>query len=86
MTEDEIRAWLLAYAWDGTDEEKAANVECIIDQGEWKHLSARVEQFAGMAVDERQATEAEGYALSALYECHEGPHIHECPMASPDPS
>lgn len=79
MTEDQVRAWLLRYAWMGTSGEQAREVECIIAQDGWKYLDARIERTKGQAWDEEQATEAEGFELSALYECHDEPHLATCP-------
>lgn len=82
MTEEQIKAWLLSYAWLGSEEERAREVDCIMAQDDWKHLDAMSEHYRGMAFDDRQATEAEGFALSALYECHDGPHLSTCPRTS----
>lgn len=81
MSPEQIRAWLLDYAWLGTAQEKAAEVECILAQDGWQHLDAQAEKYRGMAGDDQQASEAEGFALSALYECHDGPHLPTCPRA-----
>lgn len=91
FTEEQVRAWLLEYAWSGTPEEQAAEVECILAQDDWKHLSARTEQLMAQAsgdADHRQAfgsqeliDDATGMALSSLYECHDGPHLGTCPEA-----
>jgi hypothetical protein len=88
LTKDETRAWLLDYAWSGTAEEKARTVECILAQSAWEHVDAATERYAGMAETPGPAavTEAEGFALSALYECHEGPHLPTCPDADSEAS
>jgi hypothetical protein len=79
MTKTQIRAWLLDYAWLGTPAEQASEVECILAQDDWRYLDARTEQFRGQAEGDEQAKEAEGFALSVLYECHDGPHLSTCP-------
>jgi hypothetical protein len=81
-TEEAVTAWLTRYAWaENTEDAKRRVVACIIAQGEWRRLDARVERTRGQAWDAEQATEAEGFELSALYECHEGPHLDTCPNA-----
>jgi len=81
MTEDEIRNWLLAYAWLGNEEDQVREVDCIMSQDDWKYLEARKEQLRNQASGEEADLEAEvdGHALSALYECHDGPHLDTCP-------
>jgi hypothetical protein len=83
FTETAVRQWLRGYAWLGSDRERAAEVECIMAQGEWQHLSARVEQLLAQRSGERSIAEdvddAVGYALSGLYECHTEPHLGTCP-------
>lgn len=81
MTKDEIRAWLLNYAWVGTAEQQTA--ECIMAQDGWRHLSAQTEHFAGMAESPgpEAYAEAHEFALSGLYECHDAPHLPTCPDA-----
>lgn len=83
-SEQAIRSWLLAYAWmDHSDAVKAAEVDCIMAQGEWRHLEARVENLMAQCSGENDLDtdidDAEGFALSALYECHEAPHSPACP-------
>jgi hypothetical protein len=81
MTEEEIRAWLKEYAWLGTEEEQHREVTCIMAQDDWRYLEVRKEQLRGQASGEETDLEAEvnGLALSALYECHDGPHLDTCP-------
>jgi hypothetical protein len=79
---EKVRAWLLDYAWvDDTPEEKAAEVECILAQGDWQHISAMADKYAEAQNEPGPAAFAEGeeYALSSLYECHDGPHADTCP-------
>lgn len=79
MTEHQIRAWLLDYAWLGTEAEQASEVECIMHQGAWRYLGAHAEQIRTQSSGEDDlVTEGEGYALSTLYECHDGPHLPTC--------
>jgi hypothetical protein len=83
MTEDRVRQWLLAYAWaQDTPDEKARVVECIMAQGAWQHIDALADQYAGAQWEPGPKAFAEGvqYALSALYECHTGPHLDTCPV------
>lgn len=81
MTEDKVREWLLGYAWLGTDEERTREVDCIMSQDGWMYLDAREEQLRGQASGEETNLDADvhGFALSALYECHDGPHLATCP-------
>lgn len=84
MTEQQIRDWLLGYAWLGTEDEQRREVDCIMAQGHWKHLSGREEhllaQRSGENPLEQDQADAHEFALSALYECHEGPHQPTCPL------
>lgn len=81
MTEDQIRAWLLEYAWLGNEDRQRREVDCIMSQDDWRYLEVRKEQLRGQASGEETNLEAEvdGYALSGLYECHDGPHLETCP-------
>lgn len=81
MTKDEVRTWLLWYAWLGTSDEQTREVDCIMSQDDWKHLEVRKEQLRGQASGEETNLneEVDGYALSGLYECHDGPHLATCP-------
>lgn len=83
MTEEDIRSWLIGYAWLGSDEEQRREVDCIMSQGDWKHLEARKEQLRAQASGEETNLEDEVnvIALSTLYECHDGPHLVTCPRA-----
>jgi hypothetical protein len=77
-----VRAWLIRYAWaDDTLEAKQARVACIMAQDDWRYIDALADKYAGQAeVPGPEAfSEAEGFALSALYECHDGPHLETCP-------
>jgi len=86
FTREAVRHWLLGYAWaEDTPEEKAAAVDCIMAQGKWQHIDALADKFAG--AQEEPGLEAFnqgcGFALSALYECHGGPHLETCPDRRP---
>ena len=87
-TEEQIKKWLLDYAWFGSEETKVHEVNCIMSQDEWKSLDLYVEKYMGTRFgDEHIETvheEANDWALSALYECHMGPHIDTCPHKHPD--
>lgn len=82
-TEVEIRDWLISYAWMGDEDTKRRVVECIMTQDDWKFIDGRTEHLAAQAEDPGPAewAQAHGFALSALYECHNGPHIETCPEA-----
>jgi len=80
--QDDIKNWLLGYAWLGSEEEKAREVECIMSQRDWEFIDARIEKNVGQAWDpgaEGVLDEATEFALSSLYECHDGPHLDTCP-------
>lgn len=94
MTKDEITEWLKGYVYAGpewlTPAEKVSIawrnervIECIMAQDGWQHVDILAERFMNAQFgDEDPAKvkqEAMGYALSSLYECHEGPHLEECP-------
>lgn len=83
MTEDEVREWLLRYAWLGEPDERRREVDCIMSQDNWRYLEARKEQLRGQASGEETNLEEDvnGFALSALYECHGGPHLTTCPRS-----
>lgn len=85
MTKAAVRDWLLNYAWFGTPEEQSANVDCILAQDGWRYVDDVADQFAGAQEEPGPAAFTEGvqFALSALYECHEGPHLPTCPLAQP---
>ena len=81
MTADEVRRWLLAYAWLGTPEEKESEVACIMSQDGWRYLAERADRYAGAQAEPGPKAYAEGHdiALSGLYECHDAPHLATCP-------
>lgn len=82
MNENAVREWLKDYAWaEETPEAKAAIVECIMAQGEWEFIDCVADAFAGAQEEPgpKAFSEGMGYALSALYECHSGPHQETCP-------
>lgn len=81
MTKEEIKAWLLAYAWLGTPEQNAAEVDCIMAQDDWEYVEERADRFAGAQFEPgpKEFETGMGLALSELYECHDGPHTRTCP-------
>lgn len=94
MTENEIREWLKGYVGEGpafqTPLERASLaqrnadvIDCIMSQDDWKHVDIQAERFMnaqfGDGDPEQVRRDAEGFALSALYECHDAPHIATCP-------
>lgn len=78
-----VRAWLLKYAWLGDADYQRREVDCIMSQDDWKYVDARMEQLRAQASGEEAdlETEVSDFALSALYECHDGPHLATCPHA-----
>jgi hypothetical protein len=81
-SESAIRAWLLGYVWmETSDAEKRAKVDCIMAQDSWMHIDALADKFAGSQWQQGPEAFSEGvqFALSALYECHDGPHRDDCP-------
>lgn len=84
LTEDAVTAWLLKYAWLGTDDEKAREVACIMSQDAWKYIDALADKYAGAQNEPGPAAFDDGvqYALSALYECHSEPHLPTCPAVT----
>lgn len=81
LDEQQVRAWLTDYAWLGTPEERAGEVACIMARDGWRYVDVVADQFAGSQEQSGPDAFDEGvqYALSALYECHEGPHLLVCP-------
>jgi len=82
MTKAKVRAWLLAYAWLDTPAEQAAEVACILAQGDWKYLDAKADRRAGASETgggPQEFEDAYGMELSSLYECHDEPHLPTCP-------
>jgi hypothetical protein len=76
------REWLLAN-YLVPDREAEAFLDCVEAQGGFDYLDAQAERYAGMAWEPGPAAVDEGYAfaLTALVECHEGPHLATCPDA-----
>lgn len=82
MNKAKVKAWLLDYAWMDGPAEQAAEVDCIMAQGDWKVLDARADRRAGASESGGGPAEFEaayGMELSALYECHDEPHLPTCP-------
>jgi hypothetical protein len=83
MTEEEIKAWLLEYAWLGDEDTQKREVDCIMAQAGWKHLAERTDRRVDAQFgdeDPKKVREAAfGMELSALYECHDDPHLETCP-------
>lgn len=80
----EVAWWLAGYAWMGTDAEKAANIACIMSQDDWQHIDVTAERFEGAQSgdDGEDRMSGDDFALSALYECHDGPHLATCPSVT----
>lgn len=86
MNKAQVRSWLLTYAWLGTPAEQEREVDCILAQGEWKSVDVRADHRAEIVAESgeepdysKTLNEAYGMELSALYECHDGPHLATCP-------
>ncbi len=79
-----VRQWLLNYAWLGTGDEKERTVACIMAQGDWRALTARADRRAGAQEETGPEVylDSLGFEISALYECHDGPHQATCPAGS----
>lgn len=80
MNENQVYNWLLEYAWLGTEDQKRRTVDCIMSQDEWKDLDVVSDQFDDIVAESGEAPGISGqeWALSALYECHHGPHLSTC--------
>jgi hypothetical protein len=79
--ESAIRAWLAAYMGGMGPAEKMAEIDCIMAQDNWRYIDANADRYAGAQFEPGPGAFAEGieYAISALYECHDGPHRDDCP-------
>jgi hypothetical protein len=80
-TREQVRNWLLKYSWLGPKERDERIVDCIMSQDGWKSIDAVADKYAGAQNEPGPAAFAEGteFSLSALYECHDGPHLDTCP-------
>lgn len=78
-SESAIREWLLKYMKPGA--ESKAEVDCIMSQDGWMYIDALADKFAGSQFQQGPEAFSEGveFALSALVECHGGPHTGACP-------
>lgn len=54
---------------------------CIRASEDWKYIEARADVYSGAQFESGPGTYREGldFAVTALYECHGGPHIEPCP-------
>lgn len=83
-TAESVRGWLIGYAWaEESEADKEAVADCIMAQDDWRHIAAVADAFASAQEQPGPKAMAEGtaFALSALYECHDGPHQPTCPNA-----
>lgn len=84
MTKDEVKAWLHNYMDPNDLGVPNSVVDCIMSQDDWQY----VDVWAGRYMDAQFGDEdpeevkkrAKEFALSALYECHDGPHLDTCSM------
>jgi hypothetical protein len=86
FSERQVRKWLLGYVWvENTQEAKQAIIDCIIHQNAWKYIDVVADKFAGAQEEPGPEAFSAGtqFALSALYECHSGPHLEACPNYKP---
>lgn len=82
MTKNQVHDWLIDYVWaEDTQDAKERVIGCILSQDGWQYIDAKAEQFAGAQWEPGPAAfdEGVGFALSALYECHDEPHLPTCP-------
>lgn len=82
-----MREWLMDYAWaEDSEADKKAVVDCILSQDRAQHVDAVADSFAG-ASESGGGPEAMSagreFALSALYETHDAPHLPTCPSNKP---
>lgn len=80
MTRNAIREWLFSNYLSDTDDNRRL-VDCIFTQSEWRYIDARREQALSQWSGEGEPPidEALGFAITALVECHDGPHTAACP-------
>lgn len=73
-----VESWLTTY-YDA--EHIRPYLACIRSQDDWKYIDVRADMFAGAQFEPGPKAYNEGidFAMSALYECHGGPHIATCP-------
>lgn len=85
LTKEQVEEMLLAYAWAGDAESQKREVECIMAQNEWELIEVQADKYAGAQFEWHPGLmdEATGWAVSALYECHDGPHLKTCPNWKP---
>ena len=85
MNEQQIRDWLLKNYLVDTDETRGM-LDCIFAHDDTSHLEDRGEQLRAQRWGEDDEIEqdedgvdfAMGMALTALVECHSGPHLVTC--------
>jgi hypothetical protein len=86
LTKKQVRAWLIKYAWaEDSDDARERVVDCILAQDSWEYTDAVADRFAGAQWEPGPEAfdEGTGFALSALYECHDEPHLATCPNHRP---
>jgi hypothetical protein len=84
LSREAVRGFLRSYAWlpSESQRDKDMVVECIMMQGGYEFLDARADRFAGAQWEPGPEAFDEGvmFEMTALYECHDGPHIVACPQ------
>jgi hypothetical protein len=81
-TREQVREWLRKYAWaENSERDKDMVVECIMMQDRFRYLDVLADRYASAQWEPGPEAFAEGveFEMSALYECHTGPHIPVCP-------
>lgn len=73
-----VETWLLTYY---KEDYVRPYLPCIKEQGDWQYVASHADQFAGAQPGDGEDAFSEGmeFAISALLECHDGPHIASCP-------
>lgn len=79
---DEDDRWEAVAAWLNTYYHNPPGLmTCIRSQEDWKYVDIHAERFAGAQFEPGPQAMREGidFAISALVECHDGPHDEACP-------
>lgn len=81
----QVESFLREYVWLPKHREPAALealLGCIRSQSTWRYIDGLTEKYVGESWDpgaENAWREANEFALSSLYEAHDGPHTDDCP-------
>ena len=83
--EDEEDRWQVVETWLTThyssDYLTPDLLACIRSQDDWRYIDVRADRFAGAQAgeDDHDFDRGIDFAISALVECHDGPHLETCP-------